>query len=64
MLKRTDLVVGAELEKREIQIKFLEDLIRQNEELYKIELNKKALIKNDFDDLAKRTSAHFSQEAL
>ena len=64
MRRRSDLLLNAELEQREIQIKFLEDLIKQNEEIYKIELSKKALMRNDYDDLAKRTSEHFSQEAL
>ena len=39
-------------------------MIAQTEELYRIEMNKKALVKNDYDEVAQRTSANFSQEAM
>lgn len=45
------------MEQWDIKVNFIENLIKHYEELYKIELNKKALVKNGYDELANWTSA-------
>lgn len=57
-------MIAAEVEQWNIKIQFMEKLIKQYEELYKIELNKKAIVKSGYDDLAARTSSQVSQDAL
>ncbi len=47
-----------------MKIDFLEKLIKQTEEVYKIELNKKALTKNEYDEKATKQTANFTQDAL
>ena len=53
---KVDIVIKQELAKKQTQIDFMENLIKEYEEQFKIELNKKALMRNDQDVLLGKTS--------
>ena len=61
---KVDRVVQLEMKKKDHQIAYLENLIREFEEQYKIELNKKALKRNDHDEVLKKSSTKLAAGAV
>ncbi len=62
--ERVDLKIETELKQKTHRIKFLENLIRQLEDQYKIQLQRRALVKNVCDDGLKKGSMKMSSDAL
>ena len=59
-----ELEVEGKINEQKNQVKFLEDLIFEMEEKYKIELRKKAILKNQCDQAYLRGVSSMSMEAL
>ena len=62
--QRIELEVEAEVQKKMNECEFLEAIIKELEEKYRIELRKKAILKNQCDQAYLRGVAAISQEAL
>ena len=62
--ERVDMQIETELEHKKYKLSHLEILIREFEEQYKIQLQKRALIKNVCDDGMQRGSMKMSADAL
>lgn len=56
--------VEAKVQEKKLQLEFLEAMIRELEEKYRIELRKKAILKNQCDQAYLRGVSAISQEAL
>ena len=64
MEERITLEVKAKVQEKKNEQEFLEALIKELEEKYRIELRKKAILKNQCDQAYLRGVAAISQEAL
>ena len=64
MKERITIEVKASVEQKKNELKFLEALIKELEEKHRIELRKKAILKNQCDQAYLRGVAAISQEAL
>ena len=62
--ERVTLEVKAKVEQKKNELEFLEALIKELEEKYRIELRKKAILKNQCDQAYLRGVSAISQEAL
>jgi len=62
--ERITLEVKAKVQEKKNEQEFLEALIKELEEKYRIELRKKAILKNQCDQAYLRGVAAISQEAL
>ena len=62
--ERITIEVKAAVEQKKNELKFLEALIKELEEKHRIELRKKAILKNQCDQAYLRGVAAISQEAL
>ena len=62
--QRIELEVEAEVQKKMNEFEFLEAIIKELEEKYRIELRKKAILKNQCDQAYLRGVSAISQEAL
>lgn len=64
MKERITIEVKATVEQKKNELKFLEALIKELEEKYRIELRKKAILKNQCDQAYLRGVAAISSEAI
>ena len=62
--ERITTEVKAMVEEKKLQFEFLESMIKELEEKYRIELRKKAILKNQCDQAYLRGASAISQEAL
>lgn len=62
--EKITIEVKAKLEEKKLQLEFLESMIKELEERYRIELRKKAILKNQCDQAYLRGVSAISQEAL
>ena len=64
MKERITIEVKASVEQKKNELKFLEALVKELEEKHRIELRKKAILKNQCDQAYLRGVAAISHEAL
>lgn len=62
--EKITIEVQAKVQEKKLQLEFLESMIRELEEKYRIELRKKAILKNQCDQAYLRGVSAISQEAL
>lgn len=62
--QKITIEVQAKVEEKKAQFEFLESMIKELEEKYRIELRKKAILKNQCDQAYLRGASAISQEAL
>ena len=62
--QKIQIEVDAKVIEKKNQLQFLEDMIREMEEKYRIELRKKAILKNQCDQAYLRGVSAMSMEAL
>lgn len=62
--EKITIEVKAKVQEKKLQLEFLESMIRELEEKYRIELRKKAILKNQCDQAYLRGVSAISQEAL
>lgn len=62
--EKITIQVKAKVQEKKLQLEFLESMIRELEEKYRIELRKKAILKNQCDQAYLRGVSAISQEAL